>query len=288
VATVASARDLAHARGADYADLPPAARQVLPAAYVPNPTVLRPGPWPAALPALGVPPGYMVPTQESISISAVSVSGGALEQSKSGQLTVTGLNFVPAGGQALPPSAFTVTGGGVTVLSGTITNTQATLNVTVDPDAAAGLRSLTAGSATLAGCVTVSLQPRATGCDTTRLTQALTEVTQTITVSGQALTAATITATGTPVVTCQVASRSSTQVLITATIAASTYSPYTPAPSAASAAARPELANGGSPGSGGPTTYRPPVHVTVPLTLTVTGAPGEPEATFPIVLDEMV
>jgi hypothetical protein len=289
VATVKTARDLAHARGADYADLPAAARQVLPAAYFGNPTALKPGPWPPVLPELGVPPGYLIQTLEAVSISAVSVLTGALEQAKTGQLTVTGMNFAPAGSPALPPSAFAVTGGGVTVLGGTITNTQATLNVTVDPNAATGARGVSVGTATLANCVTINPQPRATGCDTTMLAQALTPVTRTVTVTGQALTAATFTATGGPTVTWQLASRSATEMLITASILASSYSPYTPyVPPSGSEALRPALANGGSSNGGGTPHYRPPVHVSVPLTLTVTPATGEPATTFTIVLDEMV
>lgn len=287
LATVRTAHDLAHARGADYADLPAAARQVLPAAYFANRSVLKPGPWPAVLPELEVPPGYMVQTLEAVSISGVSVTGGALEQSKTGQITVTGMNFAPASTPALPPTAFAVPGGGVTIVSGTVTNTQATLNVTVDPDAPAGTRTLTVGTASRASSVTINLQPRATGCDTTRLSQAMTVVTQTVTVSGQALTGATISASGAPAVTFQLASRSATQVLITATIMASSYSPYrSGAAAAGSEALRPELTDGGS--DGGPPVYRPPVHVTVPLTLTVTPGPGEPAATFALVLDEIV
>jgi hypothetical protein len=290
VAAVASARNLAHARGADYLDLPGAAREVLPAAYFADATELKPGPWRPVLPQLAVPSGYMVQTLGAVTISTVSVAGGALEQSKAGQITVTGMNFAPAGGNALPPSAFTVTGGGVTVTGGTVANTQAVLSVTVDPNAAPGVRGLSVGTATLANCVAIHQQPRATGCNTTRLAQAMSEVTQTVTVTGQVLGGASIaSATGGPTVTWQLASASSTQVLITVKIAASRYSPYSPPPTSGSvAAALPRLPNGG-PGNGGTVPHpRPPVHVTVPLTLTISPAPGEPTAAFTIVLDEIV
>jgi hypothetical protein len=290
VAAVASARDLAHARGADYLDLPGAAREVLPAAYFANPTEPKPGPWPPVLAQLGVPAGYLVQTLGAVTVSAVSVAGGALEQSKTGQITVTGINFAPAGGTALPPSAFTVTGGGVTVTGGTVANTQAVLAVTVDPNAPPGVRGLSVGTATLASCVTINQQPRATGCNTTLLSQAMSAVTQTVTVTGQALAGASIaSATGGPTVTWHLASASSTQVLITVTIAASSYDPYAPPSASASVAAvQPRLRNGGPPNGGPPVHPRPPVHVTVPLTLTISPAPGEPATAFTIVLDEIV
>jgi hypothetical protein len=284
IAAVTSARNLAHARGADYLDLPGAAREVLPAAYFANPTEPKPGPWPPVLTQLDVPSGYMVQTLGQVTISTVSVSGGALEQSKPGQITVTGMNFAPVGGTALPPTAFTVVGGGVTVTGGAVSDTQATLSVTVDPDATPGIRSFSVGQATLANCVTINLQPRATGCDTTRLAQAMTEVTQTVTVTGQVLNGASIaSATGGPTVTWQLASASSTQVLITVQIAASDYKPYSAPPaSGGPGEGPPRLPNGGD---GEP---RLPVHVTVPLKLTISPAPGEPATTFTIVLDEMV
>ena len=296
LAAVGTARNLAHARGVDYADLPGAARQVLPAAYFANAARPSPGPYPPVLAQLGVPAGYMVQTLGAVTISGVSVTGGALEQSKSGQLTVTGINFAPAGASALPPSAFAVTGGGVTVTGGTVTNAQAILSVTVDPSAAPGVRGVSVGTATLPNCVTINLQPRATGCDTTRLSQAMTAVTQTVMVTGQALASASIAAaTGGPTVTWRLSSASSTQLLITVTIAASTYNPYAPPPSSAlsasasaSAAALPRLAPNGGGGGGSGSTYRPPVHITVPLTLTITPGPGEPPATFAIALDEIV
>jgi hypothetical protein len=294
VAAVASARDLAHARGVDYLDLPGAAREVLPAAYFANPTKLKtqPGTWPTAPAQLAVPPGYMVQTQGQVSISkvtATSLTGAPLEQSKPGTITVNGMNFAPAGGTALPVTAFTVAGGGVTVTSGTVSsNTQANLDVTVDPNATPGIRSLSVGLATLANCVTINPQPRATSCDTTRLAQAMSEVTKTVTVTGQVLAGASIaSATGGPVVTWQLASASSTQVLITVTIAASAYNPYALPPTSQAATAQPQLRNGGPPD--GPLPHpRPPVHVSVPLTLTISPAPGEPTKTFTIVLDQIV
>ena len=292
VAAVASAGNQAHARGVDYLDLPGAARAVLPAAYFANPVKLKvtPGPWPTAPAQLAVPPGYMVQTLGQVSIatvSAASLTGGALEQSKPGTIAVTGVNFAPAG-VALPATAFTVVGGGVTVTGGTVTNEQANLTVTVDPNATPGVRSLTVGTATLANCVTINPQPRATGCNTTRLAQAMSEVTQTVTVTGQLLGGASIaSATGGPTVTWLLASASSTQILITVKIAASTYSPYS-LPPTSDTAAQPRLTNGGSP-NGGPLPHpRPPVHVRVPLTLTISPAPNEPATAFTIVLDEIV
>ena len=274
-AVVASARDLAHACGADYLDLPAAAREVLPAAYFANPTEPKPGPWPPVLAPLAVPDGYLVQTLGAVTVKAVAVAGGALEQSRTGQITVTGINFAPAGGNALPPSAFTVTGGGVTIMGGTVTNTQALLAVTVNPNAAPGVRGLTVGTATMANCVTVRQQPRATGCDTARLSQAMSEVTQTVTVTGQALGGASIaSATGGPTVTWRLAGTSSTQVLITVTIAASNYNPYSPPYDRGPLAAR-LLPSGRSPDEP-PVHPRPPVHRTAPVTLTISPAPGEP------------
>ena len=281
VNTVASARDLAHVREVDYLDLPGAARQVLPAAYFANPQQPPPpGPWSPVLSELGVPGNYLSQTQAP---QITSVTGGPLEQAKAGQLTVAGQGFAPAGPTGpvpLPFSAFTVDGGGVTVNGGSVTPTQATLSVAVDPQAATGLRSLTVGTVTLPNCLTIAPQPRATGCDTTILSQGLTQVTHMITVTGQALsqaTRATLTFAGTqtpsPFVSIHIASVTATQLQLTATIVASAYQPY-------------EGASGGP----GPVTkpvpvYRPPEHVSVALTLTVTPAQGEPLATFPITLD---
>jgi hypothetical protein len=289
VAAVASARNQAHARGVDYLDLPGAAREVLPAAYFANPTELKPGPWPPAVAQLAVPSGYMVQTHGAVTIASVAATsldgGGPLEQSKPGTITVTGMNFAPAGGNALPPAAFTVVGGGVTVTGGTVANTQAILSVTVDPNAAPGVRSLSVGTATRADCVTIIRQPRATGCDTARLAQAMSAVTQTVTVTGQALGGASIaSATGGPTVTWQLASTSSTQVLITVTIAASTYHAYSPPAPGSLASALPRLPIGGPP----PPYPRPPVHVTVPLTLRISPALNEQTTAFTIVLDEIV
>ena len=281
VGAVTTARNLAHIRGVNYLDLPAAARQVLPAAYLPNPTAYKPGPWPAALAQLATPAGYMVQTLGAVTISNVTVGGGALEQSKPGQITVTGMNFAPAGGTALPPSAFTVLGGGVTVTGGSVTSTQAVLAVTVDPNAAPGSRGLSVGTASRPNCVTIIQQPRATACSVTRLAQAMTAVTQTITVTGQALAGASIASTtGSPMVSWQLSQSTSTQLVISVTIQASAYNPYSPPPAAGSQAAlAPRLANGGGGGggTGGGPRYRPPVHITIPLTLTVT-AWGRPSS----------
>jgi hypothetical protein len=178
-----------------------------------------------------------------------------------------------------------VVGGGVTVTGGTVTNTQAVLSVAVDPNAGTGARGLSVGAATLANCVTINPQPRATGCDTTRLTQAMSAVTQTITVTGQALAAASISpTTGSAKVTWRVASASGAQVLISVTVAASTYDPYSPPQASAEVAFLPIQGNGGGSTPG----YRPPVHVSVPLTLSITPGPGEQAAAFAIVLDEII
>jgi hypothetical protein len=295
VAAVASARNQAHARGVDYLDLPGAAREVLPAAYFANPVKLKSqlGPWPTAPAQLGVPSGYMVQTLGLVTISpgGIPPTGGTLEQGKPGTITVNGTNFAPDGGAALPPTAFTVVGGGVTVLTegSLVENTRAVLSVTVDPNAAPGVRSLSVGKAVCPDCVTINLQPRATGCDTTRLAQAMSEVTQTVTVTGQVLGGASIaSATGGPTVTWQLASASSNKVLITVKIAASAYNPYSlPSTSGTATAAQPRLPANGPPGVPLPHP-RPPVHVTVPLTLTISPAQNEPTTTFTIVLDQIV
>jgi len=274
VNTVASARDLAHVRGVDYEDLPAAARQVLPAAYFANPPVPPPGPWSPALADLSVPGSYLSQAVGGIEIS--SVSGGPLEQAKSAQIVVAGTNFAPTAVSAgqLPPSAFSVSGSGVTVTSGTVSNTQATLTVAVDPQAAPGPRSLTAGTYTLANCLTIAPQPRAISCDTTKLSQGSAAITQLIMVTGQAMTQATVaSASGSALVTWHLASASASELTITATIAAAYVSPPGDEP------------------VGGPVDKPvgvPPVHFGVALTLTIQPAPGEPANTFPITLDSMI
>jgi hypothetical protein len=292
VATVTTARNLAHARGVDYADLPGAARQVLPAAYFANPTALKPGPWSPALAQLAVPSGFLVQTLGAVSISAVSV-GAALMQAKTGQITVMGTNFAPPGPLGtptpLPPSAFTVVGGGVTVTGGPVTNTRAVLSVAVDPNAVTGVRDLSVGVATLAKCVTINPQPRATGCDTIKLSQGMAAVSQVITVTGQALAAASILpTTGSANVTWQVTSRGDAQILIQVTILPSTYNPYqSPQASQASPALAALPIQG--PNGGPSPSYRPPVHISVPLTLSVLPGPTEQQATtFGIMLDEII
>jgi hypothetical protein len=273
VNVVAAARDLAHIRGVDYADLPSAARQVLPAAYLANPPVPPPGPWAPVLPQLEVPGNHLAQAQGAIEISSVSVSGAPLEQGKNGQLVVTGASFAPAGQGVppLPPSAFTVSGSGVTITGGTVSNSQATLTVAVDPQAETGPRAMTVGTFTLPGCLAIAPQPRATSCDTTRLSQGTAVTTQAITVTGQELARATVAAaSGSALVTWQLTSVSAAQLQVTATIAASTYQPYL------------------SPDGGGPVDkpiHLPPVHFGVGLTLTIQPAPGEPATAFPITLD---
>jgi hypothetical protein len=277
VAAVASARELAHVRGVDYADLPGPARQVLPAAYIANAAVPAPGPWSPALAQLAVPGTYLTQTAGAIEITAVTVSAGSLEQAQTCQLTVSGQNFAPSGPAAPPPlpfSAFTVPEGGVTITAGTVTDSEAILSASVDPQAPTGLCSLSVGTFTLANCLTVAPQPRATGCDTTALSQQMTAVTQVITITGQALSHASISSTtGSSMVTWQLSSTGAAQVQVTASIAASSYEPYsdpTPAP---------------GPVDKPTPVYRPPVHVSIGLTLTVTPAPGQAAVVFPITLD---
>jgi hypothetical protein len=277
VNTVAGARQLAHVRGVDYADLPGTARQVLPAAYLANAPVPASEPWSPALPQLAVPGTYLAQTAGAVEITSVAVTSGSLEQAQTCQLTVAGQNFAPSGPSTPPPlpfSAFTVPGGGVTITGGTVTDSQAILRVSVDAQAQTGLRSLSVGTFTLANCLTIAPQPQATGCNTTALSQQMTAVTQVITVTGQALSQASISAaSGSPLVTWQLTSASAAQLQITASIAASSYEPYSdPAPA-------PGPVDKPIP------VYRPPVHVSIALTLTVTPAPGEPATALPVTLD---
>ena len=80
-------------------------------------------------------------------------------------------------------------------------------------------------------------------------------------------------ASGSPLVTWQLTSASAAQLQITASIAASSYEPYSdPAPA-------PGPVDKPIP------VYRPPVHVSIALTLTVTPAPGEPATALPVTLD---
>jgi hypothetical protein len=276
VNVVTSALELAHIRGVDYADLPATAQSVLPAAYFANPVVAAPGPWSPALPQLDVPGSFLAQTPGAVQITSVLVQGQPLEQAGTAELVVAGENFVSSGaGTPVPlqPSAFVVPGGGVTVTGGTVTSTQAILQVLVDPQAAPGSRSLQVGTFTLADCLTIAPQPRATGCDTTQLSQGMTAVTQVINVTGQALTAASVSpASGSALVTWRLTSADATQLQITASIEASSYQPYV------------------QPSGPGPIdkpvpVYVPPVHVSIALTLTVTPASGEPAAQFPITLD---
>lgn len=290
-ATVTAARDLAHIRGADYADLPAPARLVLPAAYVSNDPVARPGPWAPKLTQLSVPANYLTQAP-AVTINKVTPAT-LLQGASDAQLTVTGLNFKPSdpGAQPLTPASFTVTAtdgasSGVTVnpAGSAVSDTQATLSVTIDPQATLGPRSVSAGSATLTNCLTIAPQPLATGCDTARLTQATTQVTHVITVTGQAFNQPDITLTaqdpqGAGLVSCQLTSSTGSLLQITATIAASGYSPYQepPGDQARAPGTKPV-----------PVPYRPPVHKLYTLTLAVTPAPGAPAGHFPIILDAII
>jgi hypothetical protein len=286
--TVNAARDLAHIRGVDYADLPAPARLVFPAAYFSNPPVARPGPWkpPTGLSPLDVPANYPAQAPPA-QINSVSVQGAAqpvLQQGAAGQLDVAGANFAPSGPDASPPltySSFTVTaatGGGksgVVITGGTVSDTLATLSVSVDPQAPPGPRGLAAGAVTVTNCLTITPQPRVTGCDTARLAQETTMTTQVITVTGQALAQPVVALSKQALVTVQGTSVSAdgSQLKVTVRIAASTYRPYQTSDQVA-----------GRTGTV-PVTYRPPVHELVSLTLSVTLPPGGSGATFPIVLD---
>lgn len=279
VSAVASARNLARVRGVDHADLPSAARLVLPAAYFLNPTAPAGGHWTSVLPQLGLPGTFSAQTLAAVQITSVSVTGAPLEQAKTGQIVVNGVSFapsVPAAPPPLPPSAFTVDGGGVSVTGGTVTDTQATLEVTVDPQAATGLRSLRVGTFVLPDCLTIAPQPRATSCNTSKLSQGMAAATKAITVTGQALAQATVEPSTRPdLVTWQLTTASDAQVQVTATIAASSYQPYQDQAAGAGTVSKPLPA------------YRPPVYSTVSLTLTITPAPGEPANAFPITLVSM-
>jgi hypothetical protein len=291
-ATVTAARDLAHIRGADYADLPATARLVLPAAYFSDDPVARPGPWAPKLTQLSVPANYLTQAP-AVTISKVTPS--TLLQGQAGvPLTVTGNNFKPSdpGAHPLTPSSFSVTfadgsaDSHVTISpNGTISAGTAALAVTIDPQAALGPRSLAAGSATLTNGLTIAPQPLATGCDTARLAQAMTEVTHVITVTGQAFSGPSITLTsqgqdqGAGLVTCRLTSSTESVLLITATIAASAYSPYQEPPGDQVRGPGTKLV---------PVHYRPPQHRLFNLTLTVIPAAGASAASFPIVLDAII
>ena len=303
--TVTAARDVAHIRGVDYADLPAPARLVLPAAYYPDSLADKPGPWVPALPALSVPANYTQQTPDKAKL--ISVSPASLAQGQAlAQLAVTGANFAPAG-VAPPPPPVTAAQFSVTTVDGstrwvtvsaanTIGDTEVNLTVSVDAHAPTGPASLTLGTSTIAGGLTITPQPLATYCDTARLAQAMTPVTQVITVTGQAFSrpAATIALSAvqtvpgrhTNPVSVRVSSSSTASVLlITATIAASSYTPYEPPDSTGNKA----LIFAQAASSGG-THYRPPSHVLVNLTLTVAPAPNATPNTFsfPIVVDTIV
>jgi hypothetical protein len=105
----------------------------------------------------------------------------------------------------------------------------------------------------------------------------MTDVTQVITVTGQLMNQASIAPSGSDLLTWQLTSITDSQLTITATIGASTYDPYQDPPGD-------QVAGSGS----HPVPYRPPVHVAVHLTLSVTPAPGQPATGFPIILDAIV
>jgi hypothetical protein len=178
----------------------------------------------------------------------------------------------------------------------TIGDTQVNLTVSVDPHAPTGPASLTLGTSTLAGHLTITPQPLATYCDTARLAQAMTPVTQVITVTGQAFSqpavaialSAVQTVPGRHTNPVSVLSTTSTasELLITVAIAASSYTPYEPPDPTGNRA--PIAAQGSAGGATGTTHYRPPSHVLVNLTLTVTPALHAAPSTFPIVVDTIV
>ncbi len=265
---------------------------MLPAAYVSDDPVARPGPWAPKLTQLSVPANYLTQAP-AVTITPPVTPATLLQGTSNVQLTVTGVNFAPSdpGAHPLTPASFTVTAAdgsssGVTVnpAGSTVSDTQATLSVTIDPQATLGPRNLSAGSSTLANCLTIAPQPLATGCDTARLTQAMTDVTHVITVTGQAFNQPSITLTsqdpqGAGLVSCQLTSSTGSLLRITAIIAASDYSPYQDPPG--DQARTP----GGKPV---PVTYRPPLHKLYTLTLTVIPAPGAAAANFTIILDAIV
>ena len=286
-ATVTAAWELAHIRGVDYADLPGAARVVLPAAYFTNAQVAAPGPWAPALAAVSVPSNYTIQTPGAAEITHVTL-GTVMQGQSSVPLAVTGVHFTPPGKPPLTSQAFSVTTAdgspsGVSLISaGTISDTQAPLLASVDQHAAPGPRNLTVGAFSLANCLTVVPRPLVTGCDTAQLTQQIRrEVTQVVTVTGQGFSSPAVTLTGSTLVSSQLTSSAATQLTVTVTIARSTYSWYQDA--ADQARLRPDM-----PITPRPPPYRPPVRVAVKLALNVIPAPGAPVTTFPIVLNTFV
>jgi hypothetical protein len=287
-ATVTAAWQLAHIRGVDYADLPGAARVVLPAAYFADAQVAAPGPWAPALAAVNVPASYTIQTPPA---EITNVTPPSVMQGQTVSLTVTGVNFAPSdplpGTPPLTSQSFAVTtadgsyGDVSLTLGGTITDTQVPLVASADLRATPGPRNLTVGAFSLANCLTVVPRPLAIGCDTAQLAQQIgRSVTQVITVTGQAFGNPAVTLTGSNLVSCQLTSATATQLTVTVTIAGWTW-PGNPL----LARLRPEIPPHPVPP---PPPYRPPRHVPVNLWLNVTPAPNAPVNTFQIVLDEIL
>jgi hypothetical protein len=288
-ATVTAAWQLAHIRGVDYADLPGAARVVLPAAYFADAQVAAPGPWAPALPAASVPASYTVQTPGAAQI--ISVTPGTMMQGQAVALTVAGVNFAPSdappGAPPLTAQSFAVTtaDGSISGVSltanGTISDTQAPLQATVDAHATPGPRNLTVGAFSLANCLTVIPRPLATGCDTAQLAQQLRRpVTQIVRVTGQAFSSPVVTLTGSALVGCELTGFTPTLLTVTVTIDESTWEP-----GGDRLLARPQPDMPTNPGT---PPYHPPAHVPVKLSLNVTPAPNAPVTTFPITLDSIV
>ena len=290
-ATVTAAWQLAHIRGVDYADLPDAARVVLPAAYFADAQVAAADAWAPALAAVRVPQNYTKQTPDAAEIS--NVTAASLMQGQAVTLTVTGLNFAPAdappGTPPLTYKSFAVTAAGssqsgVTITNGEIIgNTQASLVATVDAQAPPGPRNLTVGAFSLPNCLTVVPRPVATGCNTAQLAQQLRRpVTQVITVTGQGFLNPTVTLTGSDLVSCSLASHTATVLTVTVTIQESTWEPAGGGGSPLLARLLPEIPKN-------PPPYIPPVHVAVKLSLNVSPAPPNPTVnTFQITLDSIV
>ena len=285
-ATVTAAWQLAHIRGVDYADLPGAARVVLPAAYFADAQAAAPGPWAPALAAVSVPASYTIQTPGAAEIT--SVAPGSVMQGHAVPLTVSGVNFAPSdappGTPPLTAQSFAVTtadGGysGVSLTAdGTISDTQAPLMATADAQAPPGPRNLTVGAFSLANCLTVVPRPLATGCDTAQLAQQIRRsVTQVVRVTGQGFSSPAVTLTGSNLVDCELTSSTATLLTVTVTIAESTWSP------GGTPLLLPDI-----PKNPIPPPYHPPVHVPVKLSLNVTPALNAPVNTFPIVLDSIV
>jgi hypothetical protein len=287
-ATVTAAWQLAHIRGVDYADLPGPARVVMPAAYFTDAQVAAPGPWVPALAAVSVPSNYTMQAPGAAEITGVTPVT-VMQGQDGAPLTVTGVNFAPPGVPPLTSQAFSVTTAdgsysGVSLTSaGTMTNNQAPLLASVDQHATPGPRNLAVGAFLLANCLTVVPRPLATGCDTAQLSQQMgRQVTQVITVTGQAFSSPAVTLTGSTLVSCQLTNSAATRLTVTVTIDESTYSM-----SLDDGADRPRLLPE-IPQNPIRPPFRPPRHVAVNLALDVTPAPGAPVNTFPIVLDSIV